>query len=77
VLVVGGGAGGVELTLAMHAPLKGKAEFALGHRGRELLPGHNARVRARLAGVLQAQDVEVLAERSVAKVSQKGGVSNR
>jgi NADH dehydrogenase FAD-containing subunit len=72
VLVVGGGAGGVELTLAMHAQLKGKAEFTLVHRGRELLPGHNARVRARLAGVLQAQDVEVLAERSVAKVSQEG-----
>ena len=56
VLVAGGGAGGVELSLAMQSQLRGQADFTLMHRGPELLPGHNPRVRARLARVLQARE---------------------
>ena len=72
VVVVGGGAGGVELSLAMQSQLRRKAVFTLVHRGSELLPGHNPRVRARLARVLPARGVEVLAERTVTAASADG-----
>ena len=72
VVVVGGGAGGVELSLAMESQLRGQAVFTLVHRGPDLLPGHNPRVRARLAHVLQARGVEVLAECTVTAASADG-----
>lgn len=69
VAVVGGGAGGVELLLAMqyrlHRELKalgrdpGELTFALFTRGERLLPTHNARVRAHFDATLVRRGVEV------------------
>jgi selenide, water dikinase len=79
IAVVGAGAGGVELTLAMQYRLRrelsavgrdpGELEFHLFSRSADILPTHNARVR----GVFQ----QVLAERGVvlhtaAEVEQVG-----
>ncbi|UYG07095.1 selenide, water dikinase SelD [Halomonas sp. M4R1S46] len=69
IAVVGGGAGGVELLLAMQHRLRGElAErgrdpdelvFALFTRGEQLLPTHNARVRAHFQKRLRARGVAV------------------
>lgn len=42
-VVVGGGAGGVELTLAMHSRLRNNAKFTIVDAGPHLLPGHHPR----------------------------------
>ncbi len=65
--VVGGGVGGVELTLAVQHALSrilqesGQPQthlaIALIHRGRELLPSHNLWVRDRVRQVLQGRGV--------------------
>src|SRR5687768_3180196 len=41
IVIVGGGAGGVELVLAMHSQVGYKAAFTIIHGGPQLLPGHN------------------------------------
>ncbi len=60
--VVGGGAGGVELLLAMQHRLgrqpQGRLRFVLVTAG-DLLPTHNPRVRRILARILAERDVEV------------------
>jgi selenide,water dikinase len=64
ILVVGGGAGGVEITLAMQhrlqqvAPRNG-ARFTLVTLGREILPGHASGVRGRMQRTLAARGVQV------------------
>ncbi|WP_458526526.1 selenide, water dikinase SelD [Onishia taeanensis] len=67
--VVGGGAGGVELMLAMQYRLRRELEArgrdpkalrcALFTQSDEILPTHNRRVRARFMGLLQARGVAV------------------
>ncbi|CAM3332180.1 selenide, water dikinase SelD [Halomonas lysinitropha] len=69
VAVVGGGAGGVELLLAMQYRLtrelaaRGRdpteLSFALFTRGEQILPTHNARVRAHFRDTLACRGVEV------------------
>ncbi|PXY00182.1 selenide, water dikinase SelD [Halomonas sp. LBP4] len=69
VAVVGGGAGGVELLLAMQYRLRrelvalerdpGELTFALFTRGERILPTHNARVRAHFLSTLARRRVEV------------------
>ncbi len=69
VAVVGGGAGGVELLLAMQTRLRGElarqgrdpAElvFALYTRDRQILPTHNARVREHFQRTLAERGVEL------------------
>ncbi|MEQ6916267.1 selenide, water dikinase SelD [Halomonas aquatica] len=69
VAVVGGGAGGVELLLAMQYRLghelaaRGRdpeeLSFALFTRGEQILPTHNARVRAHFLATLTRRRVEV------------------
>jgi selenide,water dikinase len=77
--VVGGGAGGVELTLSMqqrlHQILKekglsqdGNPEIHLFHRGAELVPGHSPWVRRRLHNILIDQGIQVHLEESVCEV---------
>ncbi len=73
VVVVGGGAGGVELTLAMESRTSGKAEFTIVHGGPHLLAGHNERVRNRLSAVLARRGVAVLLHQRVSRV-ESGGV---
>ncbi|MGM0986434.1 MAG: selenide, water dikinase SelD [Pseudomonadota bacterium] len=69
VAVVGGGAGGVELLLAMQYRLgrelaargrdPAEISFALFTRGEQILPTHNARVRARFRDTLARRGVAV------------------
>ncbi|WFM71955.1 selenide, water dikinase SelD [Halomonas sp. CKK8] len=69
VAVVGGGAGGVELLLAMQYRLgrelaargrdPAELSFALFTRGESILPTHNARVRAQFRDTLARRGIEV------------------
>ncbi|APE30320.1 selenide, water dikinase SelD [Halomonas aestuarii] len=69
VAVVGGGAGGVELLLAMQYRLghelaargrdPGELSFALFTRGERILPTHNPRVRTHFEATLRRRGVEV------------------
>ncbi|MDY7114925.1 FAD-dependent oxidoreductase [Halomonas sp. SSL-5] len=78
VAVVGGGAGGVELLLAMQVRLGSELAargrdpedltFALFTRGETLLPTHNARVRAHFEATLRRRGIEVHAGTEVVAV---------
>lgn len=72
VVVVGGGAGGLELALAMHSQIKGQAQFTIIHRGHHLLPGHNERVRHLLLEVLMARGITLRLEQRVTEVKADG-----
>jgi len=78
VAVVGGGAGGVELCLAMRHRLlheSGEAprtDFTLVTQGGAILPGHSERVRRRLVRALAKSGVGLLAGVRVARVSGAG-----
>ena len=75
---VGGGAGGVELVLAVRQRLlhelarSGRAgdapEFHLFSATREVLPTHNRRTRARFAAILAAQGVHLHTEQRIVRV---------
>ena len=82
IAVVGAGAGGVELLLAMQYRLRAERQ-ALGLAGPEpvfslfsatqtVLPTHNPRVQRRFAAVLQARGVQVHAGVRVSQVSAAG-----
>ncbi|SFO10388.1 FAD-dependent oxidoreductase [Nitrosospira briensis] len=71
IVIVGGGAGGVELALAMHSQVGHKAAFTIIHGAAQLLPGHNSgvhRIMSRLlekrgiATIMNARVVEVVAD---------------
>ena len=57
-VIVGGGAGGVELALGMQAQLEGKTKVHLVHRAEEILTTHNERVRGRFAKLLTERGIE-------------------
>lgn len=69
IVIVGGGAGGVELTLAMQRQLPAHARFSLIHHGDQLLPGHNERVRATLTKLLQERGIAVRLSTRVSEVT--------
>ncbi len=78
VAVVGAGAGGVELLLAMQVRLRRELQqlgrdpaalrFHLFTRSAHILPTHNARVRARFEALLAARGVQVHRGAAVAQV---------
>ncbi|TFH85969.1 selenide, water dikinase SelD [Billgrantia azerbaijanica] len=82
IAVVGGGAGGVELLLAMHYRLRrerlaqgGDPEtlaFALFTRSARILPTHNARVRARFERVLARRGIALHTATEVTGVEAGG-----
>jgi selenide,water dikinase len=72
VVVVGAGAGGVELVLAMQyrlARISKATRFALVSSSAEILPSHNARVRRRVERVLQERGIEVHRAQTAAEVT--------
>ncbi|MDZ7938126.1 MAG: FAD-dependent oxidoreductase [Rhodoferax sp.] len=75
IAIVGGGAGGVELTLAMQHRLRqvvaptSTLDFALFTAG-DLLPTHNPGVRRRFADVLARRGVQVQTHTEVAEVQE-------
>ena len=70
IVVVGGGAGGVELALAMHSQLRNEAEFTIIHAGPHLLPGYHSRARGIVDSLLYARRVTVVKGRRVVEVMQ-------
>ena len=88
IVVVGGGAGGVELALAMQYQLGKDCQsgggtlpprFTLLTRGDSILSSHNAKVRRTLQKVLNDRKVRVLpnceVEKSVARKNKNSGTS--
>ncbi len=71
VLIVGGGAGGVELTLAMQSQLPERCEFILVHAGETIMDGHNDRVAKILAGILADRGVKLRLGRRVVEVETR------
>ena len=69
IVIVGGGAGGVELALAMHSQLRAKAEFIIVHRGPHLLPGHNLRVQHILTRLLRERELTAITNAQVVEVT--------
>jgi selenide,water dikinase len=69
IIVVGGGAGGVELALAMHSQLRGNAEFTIVHGEPNLLPGHGSRVQHILLKLLRERKLKLITGIRVAKVT--------
>jgi selenide,water dikinase len=72
--IVGGGAGGVELSTAMHHRLQeeassGMVQFALLTDTESILPGHPARVRRVFERVLRERGVEVFRRAKVSSFS--------
>ncbi len=71
--VVGGGAGGVELLLAMQYRFQNigaSASFSLFTEGASILPTHSAAVQRRFAKVLHQRGVDVHTNATVTRVSQ-------
>jgi selenide,water dikinase len=73
IAVVGGGAGGVELLLAMQhrfQALNVSASFSLFTEGAAILPTHNAAVQSRFADVLSKRGVVVHLNAAVTRVAR-------
>lgn len=70
IVIVGGGAGGVELALAMQRQLPERTSFTLIHHGDQLLSGHNARVRTILTKLLRERGIEIRLSTRVSGVTQ-------
>jgi NADH dehydrogenase FAD-containing subunit len=68
VVVVGGGAGGVELTLAMHSRLRNEADFTIIHAGPHLLPGYHSRAQGIVDSLLCPRRITVVKGRRVVEV---------
>jgi len=85
IAVVGGGAGGVELVLAMQYRLRhelealgrdpAELEFHLFTRGADVLPTHAPRVRERFRRVLDARGVRLHTASEVTRVDEGGLVT--
>ncbi len=75
IVIVGGGAGGVELALSVHhalVTLAPSVHISLVTAGDALLDGHNARVRRRLTQLLHARRIEVLTGFRVTRADSHG-----
>ncbi|MEX0448936.1 FAD-dependent oxidoreductase [Spiribacter sp. 221] len=82
IAVVGGGAGGVELLLAMQFRLRNECtalgqdadrlEFMLFSRGRHILPTHSPRVRLRFQRVLARRGIALYCNAAVTAVDESG-----
>ena len=72
VLVVGAGAGGVEVALAMKARLGSALEVTLIHQGSAILPTHAPGVRKRLLAALRHAGVTVVTGEPVIEVHDSG-----
>jgi selenide, water dikinase len=72
VILVGGGAGGVELALTMHHQLGRRASITLLHQGPHLLLGHNERVRRILTHLLAERGITVRTGTQAIEVTADG-----
>lgn len=75
IAVVGAGAGGIELVLAMAWRIKadgGRARFTVITDGPSILPGHAAGVRHRFNAELQRRGIAVMANARVQRATRSG-----
>lgn len=72
VVLVGGGAGGVEIALAMQGQLGRRVSITLLHQGDRLLPGHNERVRRIFTRLLPERGIRVSTGTPVVAVTREG-----
>lgn len=81
IVIVGGGAGGVELALNMQAGLKNllrknalpnNLSLHLIHRGQQLLPGHNDRVSQELTKIIHERRIKLHLQQQVKEVLPEG-----
>ncbi len=70
ILIVGGGAGGVEIALAMATRLKGKTRITVVQSSSELFPQAPARARRRITAILSRRGIRVLLERRATAVNE-------
>ena len=70
IVIVGGGAGGVELALGMHKQLEGKTQVHLVHRAGQILTTHNVKVQGHFAKLLSERGIEVHVNESVVEVKE-------
>ncbi|SCY43943.1 selenide, water dikinase [Nitrosospira sp. Nl5] len=68
IILVGGGAGGVELALAMHSQLRSNAKIVIVHGEKHLLPGHNICVQHIFSKLLQERKLTVIPDATVVEV---------
>jgi selenide,water dikinase len=68
IVIVGGGAGGVELALAMHSQVGYKAAFTILHGGPQLLPGQNSGVRRIMIRLLKERGITAITDARVVEV---------
>mgnify|MGYP005815974145 CR=1 FL=1 len=86
VVIVGGGAGGVELALSAQLRLQTllsskqdnpeRIKFSLLTQGAGILSTHNAGVQKRFMEVLQTRNIEVMLNHSVTKIAQDYVIAN-
>jgi selenide,water dikinase len=76
--VIGAGAGGVELVLAMAYRLRNRRnlQFHIIYRGERILPGYPARVVRQVEQVLQSSNVKLHPGFSVGQVTSTGVISD-
>ena len=67
-VIVGGGAGGVELAMAMKSKLRERGSITLVHQGETLLPTHNPKARSLLSAALERHQVAVVTGQAVTAV---------
>ncbi|MEM7386675.1 MAG: FAD-dependent oxidoreductase, partial [Verrucomicrobiota bacterium] len=71
-VIVGGGAGGVELAVGMKERLGDTAEVSIVHQGDALLSTHNEGVQKRFAAILDKRKIAVHLKESVIEVVETG-----
>lgn len=69
VILVGGGAGGVELALSMRSQLPSSCELLLIHAGEKIMEGHAARAGSILSNILKERGVSMLLGNRVTEVA--------
>jgi len=74
ITIVGGGAGGVELSLCMRRRLGPHPKIQLVHQGENLLPSHDHKVGDLFSGLLAAEQVDILLGKKVVAV-ERGSIS--
>jgi selenide, water dikinase len=82
IAIAGGGIGGVELAIALHQRLQDslpntQLNFDLVHRGAELLPGHNLRVRRLVNQALFSRQIKVHLQEEVIGQEEVTGLDDQ
>ena len=67
--IVGGGAGGTELSLCLHERFQGNVDIFLVHRNREILDTHTAKVRTLMTEAVRERGIKLILNAAVSEVN--------